>query len=74
MDAKRRMPYSLGIDKLKPEKPLLEKMPPDQEQALTRDIEAEFERLKPSAASEDRRRKFLDKLSRILNEAQMFAG
>jgi hypothetical protein len=68
IDAKRRMPYSLGIDKLKPEKPLLEKLPQAREEALSREIAEEFERLKPSIESEDRRRKFLDKLSRILNE------
>jgi len=68
VDAKRRVPYSLGSDRLKPEKPLLEKLPLSREEALTRDMELEFERLKPSKESEERRRKFLDKLSRILNE------
>jgi len=68
IDAKRRIPYSLGSDRLKPERPLLEKLPLSREKALTRDMELEFERLKPSKESEDRRRQFLDKLSRILNE------
>jgi hypothetical protein len=68
VDARRRMPYSLGIDKLKPEKPKLEFLPQTQEEALTKDMEKEFERLKPSSESEIRRRKFLGKLSRILNE------
>ncbi|KAF8543257.1 hypothetical protein BDD12DRAFT_874876 [Trichophaea hybrida] len=68
IDARRRMPYSLGIDKLAREKPKLENLPQSQEEALTEDIEKEFERLKPSSESEIRRRKFLGKLSRILNE------
>jgi hypothetical protein len=66
--SRRRMPYSLGIDKLKPEKPKLDKLPKAQEEALTKDMEDEFEKLKPSSESEIRRKSFLEKLSRILND------
>jgi hypothetical protein len=68
VDARRRMPYSLGIDKLKLEKPKLEQLSQAQEDRLTRNIQIEFERLKPSSESEVRRRRFLDKLALILNE------
>ena len=68
VDARRRIPYSFGIDRLNPERPRLDRLPPAMEESLTRDMHAEFERLKPSSESEVRRRKFLDKLARILNE------
>jgi hypothetical protein len=68
VDARRRIPYSLGIDKLKPEKPKIERLPEPQEDSLTKDMIREFERLKPSIDSESRRRKFLSKLSQILND------
>lgn len=58
----------MGIDKLKPEKPRLERLPQFQEEELTKEMKKEYERLKPSPGSEKRRREFLYKLSRILNE------
>lgn len=62
------MPYSLGIDKLGREKPRLDKLQSAEEGKLTRDIEELYEKLRPSEAEDERKRKFLDKLGRMLNE------
>ncbi|CAZ79497.1 unnamed protein product [Tuber melanosporum] len=64
---RRRMPYSLGIDKLGNEKPKAERLSVEQEGKFTEDIKSLFETLKPSEASGDRRRRFLEKLERLLN-------
>ncbi|KAG0634935.1 hypothetical protein HOY80DRAFT_490445 [Tuber brumale] len=64
---RRRMPYSLGIDKLGNEKPKAERLSVEQEGKFTEDIKGLFETLKPNQASGDRRRRFLEKLERLLN-------
>lgn len=68
INARRRMPYSLGIEKLGKEKPLQEKLSPEQEKKLTKDMLDMFEVLKPNEESSERRRKFLEKLERLLND------
>ncbi|KAI5791848.1 hypothetical protein EDC01DRAFT_616114 [Geopyxis carbonaria] len=68
VNARRRMPYSLGFEKLNRESPKLDKLTRADEEKLTQEMNDEFELLKPSAKSDARRRKFLEKLGRILNE------
>jgi len=65
---RRRMPYSLGIDKLGNEKPKAERLSIEQEGKFTEDMKSLFEKLKPSEASGERRRRFLEKLERLLNK------
>lgn len=62
------MPYSLGIEKLRGEKPKQERLSPEHEGKLTKDMLDMFEGLKPSKESSERRRKFLEKLARLLND------
>ena len=69
VDARRRVPYSMGTDKLKPEKPKIERLPEVQEMELSKEMEREFMRLEPSKQSKQWRHQFLAKLSRILNES-----
>jgi DNA polymerase sigma len=67
--ARRRVPYSLGPEKLGPE-PLKRRrtLSTDQEEKLSRDIQDLYERLLPTPESEARRTKFVEKLERILRE------
>ncbi|PUU74131.1 hypothetical protein B9Z19DRAFT_1001661 [Tuber borchii] len=65
---RRRMPYSLGIDKLGNEKPKAERLSVEQEGKFTEAMKSLFEKLKPSEASGERRRRFLEKLERLLNK------
>ncbi|KAL7271757.1 hypothetical protein RUND412_005461 [Rhizina undulata] len=67
INARRRMPYSLGIEKLGKEMPTKEKLLPTQAEKLTDDMLVLFEKLKPSEESNERRRKFLEKLATLLN-------
>jgi hypothetical protein len=64
---RRRMPYSLGIEKLGSEKPKLERLSTEQGEKLTLDMEQLFERLKPKEGTGERRRAFLEKLEGLLN-------
>ena len=64
---RRRMPYSLGIEKLGNEKPKAERLLVEQEKKLSKDMADLFEKLKPSEASRGRRLKFLEKLEILLN-------
>lgn len=68
VNARRRMPYSLGIEKLEKEKPRQEKLSPEQDEKLTKDMLRVYEGLKPNKESNERRRKFLEKLARLLND------
>lgn len=68
VNARRRMPYSLGFDKLPKEKPRLEKLSWADEEKLSNEVMREFKRLVPTEESRMRRRKFLAKLDRILND------
>lgn len=68
VNARRRMPYSLGIEKLEKEKPRQERLSPEQDEKLTKDMLHMYEGLKPNKESNERRRNFLEKLSRLLND------
>lgn len=62
------MPYSLGGDLLPEEKEgLKERLEPAQEEKLTEDIKEVYDRLLPSAESDDRRRQLVQKLEKLLN-------
>ncbi|KAE8359318.1 hypothetical protein BDV27DRAFT_55983 [Aspergillus caelatus] len=66
---RRRIPYSLGADLLPEEKEgLKERLEPEEEKRLTDDILEVYDRLLPSAESDDRRRQLVRKLERLFNE------
>lgn len=66
---RRRIPYSMGSDILPEEKEALkEELTPEEEKKLTDDIEELYERLLPSAESDDRRRQLVAKLEKLFNE------
>lgn len=66
---RRRMPYSLGADVLPEEKEgLKEHLEPEEEKKLTTDIMDLYDRLLPSAESDDRRRQLVQKLEKLFNE------
>ncbi|KAJ5323439.1 hypothetical protein N7476_002039 [Penicillium atrosanguineum] len=59
----------MGSDILPEEKEALkEKLTPEEEKKLTEDIEELYERLLPSAESDDRRRQLVAKLEKLFNE------
>ncbi|KAL1956790.1 hypothetical protein VTO42DRAFT_6844 [Malbranchea cinnamomea] len=65
---RRRMPYSLGSDLLPEEPgPLKERLDPEDEERLTSDMRELYDRLLPSAESEQRRSQFVRKLENLLN-------
>ncbi|EZF29602.1 hypothetical protein H101_06735 [Trichophyton interdigitale H6] len=65
---RRRMPYSLGSDMLPDEPgPLKEKLEPEKEAKLSRDIKELYQKLLPSPESEERRVKFVRKLEKLLD-------
>ena len=65
--ARRRVPYSLGPDKLAPEPSNADKqLSQDQEATLTRDIRELYGLLVPTLESETRRKNFIAKLETIL--------
>lgn len=65
---RRRMPYSLGGDLLPEEKEgLKERLDSAQEEKLTEDMKEVYDRLLPSAESDDRRRQLVRKLEKLLN-------
>jgi DNA polymerase sigma len=67
--AKRRVPYSMGPDKLGPERsPLKESLTEAEDAKLSGDIRELFDRLQPSPESEERRKKLVEKLEKILND------
>ncbi|KAJ5637183.1 PAP/25A-associated [Penicillium lividum] len=66
---RRRIPYNLGADLLPEEKEgLKEKLEPEEEQKLTSDIMDLYDRLLPSAESDDRRRQLVQKLEKLFND------
>ncbi|KAJ5919706.1 hypothetical protein N7454_009541 [Penicillium verhagenii] len=66
---RRRIPYNLGTDILPEEKEALkEKLEPEQEQKLTAEIMDLYDRLLPSAESDDRRRQLVQKLEKLFND------
>ncbi|KAL4890343.1 hypothetical protein BDV59DRAFT_204516 [Aspergillus ambiguus] len=66
---RRRMPYTLGTDVLPEEKEgLKERLDPDEDRKLTTDMLEVYDRLLPSAESDDRRRQLVRKLEKLFNE------
>ncbi|KAJ5688949.1 hypothetical protein N7462_003341 [Penicillium macrosclerotiorum] len=66
---RRRIPYSLGADILPEEKDgLKKKLEADEERRLTTDIMELYDRLLPSAESDDRRRQLVRKLEKLFND------
>lgn len=67
--ARRRVPYSLGPDKLEPElAPLKQKLSPAEDDKLSGDMRELYDRLLPSEESENRRRRLVRKLEKLLND------
>jgi hypothetical protein len=63
------MPYSLGGDLLPEEKVgLKERLDPEEEEKLSRDMGELYDRLLPSAESDDRRRQLVQKLEKLFNK------
>ncbi|KAJ5113881.1 hypothetical protein N7456_002415 [Penicillium angulare] len=66
---RRRIPYSLGADILPEEREgLKEKLDDEEEKKLTVDIMELYDRLLPSAESDDRRRQLVRKLEKLFND------
>lgn len=66
---RRRMPYTIGTDLLEEEKDgLKEKLDPEEEHKMTTDIMDVYDRLLPSAESDDRRRQLVSKLEKLFND------
>lgn len=66
---RRRIPYSLGADILPEEKEgLKEQLNPAEEKKLSADILDLYDRLLPSAESDDRRRQLVRKLEKLFND------
>lgn len=66
---RRRMPYTLGGDLLPEEKGALqEQLGEEEEQKLTADMMEIYDRLLPSAESDDRRQHLVRKLERLFND------
>lgn len=62
------MPYSLGGDLLPEEKEgLKEKLTPEEEEKLSGDMREMYDRLLPSAESDNRRKQLVKKLEKLLN-------
>ncbi|KAK4938033.1 hypothetical protein LTR10_021440 [Elasticomyces elasticus] len=65
--ARRRVPYSYGPEPLPKDKSDLKtRLNHEEDEALTRDMQDLYSRLLPSAESEQRRTRFIDKLDRLL--------
>lgn len=66
--SRRRIPYSLGGDRLERVTSGLKKqLDPNEEEKLSGDMRELYDRILPSAESENRRARFVEKLERILN-------
>lgn len=67
--ARRRVPYSLGPEKLGPEDGILKThLDPVEDEKLSGDMRELYDRLLPSPESEDRRRRFVEKLEKLLKD------
>ncbi len=67
--ARRRVPYTLGPDKLEPDpQGTAKKLRPKEEFRITADMRALYERLLPTDESEVRRRKLVEKLGKLLKD------
>lgn len=66
---RRRIPYSLGADILSEEKGALkEQLSSDEEKKLSTELMDLYDRLLPSAESDDRRRQLVQKLEKLFND------
>ena len=66
--ARRRVPYSLGPERLEPtSRPLKHELSRVEDDKLSGDMRELYDRLKPSDESEERRRKLVAKLEKLLN-------
>ncbi|KAK6505677.1 hypothetical protein TWF481_007570 [Arthrobotrys musiformis] len=65
---RRRIQYSIGSDPLPDEKPPKDSLSTEDEEKLTADLEKLYSELLPSEESNERRRKFLEKLEKLLND------
>ncbi|KAF3940540.1 hypothetical protein ABW19_dt0207809 [Dactylella cylindrospora] len=65
---RRRIPYSIGSDPLPQEKPSKDSLSTEDDAKLTADIEKLYSELLPSDESNEKRRKFLAKLEKLLND------
>ncbi|PWY72914.1 hypothetical protein BO70DRAFT_297392 [Aspergillus heteromorphus CBS 117.55] len=67
--ARRRIPYSIGADLLPEVKEgLKERLEPEEEKRLSADMWEVYDRLLPSAESDDRRRQLVRKLEKLFND------
>ena len=67
--SRRRIPYSIGGDKLEKAAIMPKKfLNPTEEDKLSGDMRELYDRLYPSPESDQRRSEFIEKLARILNE------
>lgn len=67
--ARRRVPYSLGPEKLGIEDAMLKThLEPMEDEKLSGDMRELYDRLLPSRESEDRRRRFVEKLEKLLKD------
>jgi DNA polymerase sigma len=67
---KRRMPYSIGSEKLEKlsDKEVKSKLSEDEERNLSTDMRELYDRLLPTAESDTRRKKLVEKLEKLFNE------
>jgi DNA polymerase sigma len=67
---KRRMPYSLGSEKLEKLNPkdVKSKLSEDEERKLSTDMRELYDRLLPTPESEERREKLVQKLEKLFND------
>ena len=67
--SRRRVPYSVGGDKLERASSMPKKyLDPNEEEKLSGDMRELYDRLLPSNESEERRSKFVQKVEKLLNE------
>ncbi|PYH93198.1 zinc finger protein [Aspergillus ellipticus CBS 707.79] len=66
---RRRIPYSIGADLLPEEKEgIKERLEPEEDKRLSTDMWEVYDRLLPSAESDDRRRQLVRKLEKLFND------
>jgi len=67
---KRRMPYSLGSEKLPhlDNKDVKSKLSPDEEKKLSTDMRELYDRLRPTPEGDSNRKKLVDKLEKLFND------
>jgi DNA polymerase sigma len=67
---KRRMPYSVGTERLEKlnAADLKSKLSEDEERELTTDMRELYDRLKPTAETDDKKDRLVKKLEKLFNE------